>query len=94
MTRKDYFNLAYSLRQAYPVPTLDGTIGDLGSDIYYYRVRMWETMVAQVADDLYRNYANFNRRMFMIAAGFIRRPDGQMATVDWSANRIANWSSL
>ena len=90
MTKRDYFNVAYALRNSNPREHA----GDWSSDAWYASMLQWEKTVLAVANHLGSQYRNFNRGMFLAAAGYSILPDGSMWRVDWATNRIPNFRSI
>lgn len=90
MSKRDYFNVAYALRRSNPRHKWT----DMSTDTYFTAMSQWEEITRSMADTLHMQYANFNRGMFLAAAGYSIRPDGSQWDVDWATNRIPNFRSV
>jgi len=86
MTKRDYFNVAYALRNSKPEY-------DISDEAYGVMLR-WEKIVLEVTNHLGSQYRNFDRGMFLAAAGYSIMPDGSMWRVDWATSRIPNFRSI
>lgn len=86
MTRRDFINVAYAIRVAYPQPVVGQ---ELETEAYYWRVRQWETDTMAMVTILKREYARFNEDVFLVACGYRRRPDGAMYGINWQTGKVA-----
>jgi len=90
MTKRDFFNLAYALRNSNPREHA----GDWSSDAWFASMLQWEKSTMEVARIMAQEYANFNRALFLAAAGYTIRPDGSLWIVDWATNSIPNFRNV
>ena len=90
MTKRDYFNVAYAMRNANP---RESGRRDIESESYYESMVQWELTVDTLVGT-FRTYANFKADLFRAACGYTVRPDGSMWTVDWATNRIPNFRNV
>lgn len=87
MTKRDYFNVAYALRNSKP------DMRDSATDAWYWADKQWQNTVDYFVGT-FRTYANFKADLFRAACGYSVKPDGSMWTVDWSRNIVPNFRSV
>lgn len=85
MTRKNYFVIAYAMRNSKPLSDGDDT---LSRAIYTAQVLQWNEDIISLMRQLKRDNPRFNDDMFKVACGYTLRADGSMYPMNWERGKI------